>query len=452
MPQGSVLTAPWLDHFERNMALLLLSQRACRPRHADVRRGGGAAARRRSSAASAISAALRAVTVSVWATSRPPKGVPGRLGPVSGPGLFSRACGPGRRTATVTQSPSSQATPVLAKTLKPSTISKYLDQFVVGQDDAKKIVAVAVYAHYRKIERAIASDAGRVKSNVLLIGSSGTGKTLMCETLSHLLDVPFVTAEATSLANTRFVNEEIEAMLARLLDKAGGDVGKAETGIVFIDEIDKLKSPTGQQGSSGESVQHSLLKIMEGAQVKLASGRYMDTSDILFICGGAFVGLDEIIASQTHGYGFIATSKGDNQRILDRLNTRVKPTDLFTYGLIPEFTGRLPIIARFHDLDRPMMVRIMTEPRNSIYNQFREIFREEGVDLAVEPRVFEQIAELAIEYKTGARSLRGIFEELMTPILYDVTDRPDIAKVQVASLFNDPTYVVRAPQAAPRAG
>jgi len=341
---------------------------------------------------------------------------------------------------------------VLAKTLKPSAILKYLDQFVVGQEDAKKIIAVAVYAHYRKIERATASDAGRVKSNVLLIGSSGTGKTLTCETLSHLLDVPFVTAEATSLANTRFVNEEIEAMLTRLVDKAGGDVGKAETGIVFIDEIDKLKSAGGQaQGSSGESVQHSLLKIMEGAQVKLANGRYMDTSDILFICGGAFVGLDEIIASQTHGYGFIATSKGDNQRILDRLNTRVKPTDLFTYGLIPEFTGRLPIIARFHDLDRAMMVRIMTEPRNSIYNQFREIFRDESVDLAVEPRVFEQIAELAIEYKTGARSLRGIFEELITPILYEVTDRPDIAGVRVTSLFNEPTYVVRAPQAAPRA-
>jgi len=166
----------------------------------------------------------------------------------------------------------------------------------------------------------------------------------------------------------------------------------------------------------------------------------MDTTNILFICGGAFVGLSEIIASQTHGYGFIATSKGDNQRILDRLNTRVKPTDLFTYGLIPEFTGRLPIIARFHDLDRPMLVRIMTEPRNSIYNQFREIFQDEGVALAVDPRVFEQIAELALEYKTGARSLRGIFEELMTPILYEVTDSDDVESVHVSSLFNDPVY------------
>jgi len=336
---------------------------------------------------------------------------------------------------------------VLDKSLKPSAIRKYLDQFVVSQEDAKKILAVAVYTHYRKIDRPRNEDSGRIKSNVLLIGSSGTGKTLMCETLSRCLDVPFVTAEATSLANTRYVNEEIEAMLTRLVDKAGNEIAKAESGIVFIDEIDKLKSP-GMQGSSGESVQHSLLKIMEGAQVKLAGGRYMDTTDILFICGGAFVGLDEIIASQTHGYGFIATSKGDNQRILDRLNTRVKPTDLFTYGLIPEFTGRLPIIARFHDLDRGMMVRIMTEPRNSIYNQFRDIFRDENVELAVEPRVFEQIAELAIEYKTGARSLRGIFEELVTPILYDVTDRPDVAKVSVASLFTEPVYVARS-EAAP---
>jgi ATP-dependent Clp protease ATP-binding subunit ClpX len=337
---------------------------------------------------------------------------------------------------------------VLSKSFTPSAIRKYLDQFVVGQEDAKKILAVAVYAHYRKIDRPRADDAGRIKSNVLLIGSSGTGKTLMCETLSRLLDVPFVTAEATSLANTRFVNEEIEAMLTRLVDKAGDDVDKAKTGIVFIDEIDKLKSPDGK-GSSGESVQHSLLKIMEGAQVKLAGGRYVDTTDILFICGGAFVGLDEIIASQTHGYGFIATSKGDNQRILDRLNTRVKPTDLFTYGLIPEFTGRLPIIARFHDLDRDMMVRIMTEPRNSLYNQFREILREENVELVVDSRVFQQIAELAIEYKTGARSLRGIFEELITPILYDVPDRPDIAKVVVSSLFTEPTYVARSAAVSP---
>ncbi|MBK6336791.1 MAG: AAA family ATPase [Betaproteobacteria bacterium] len=331
---------------------------------------------------------------------------------------------------------------MLDESATPSAIVRYLDQYVIGQDDAKRIVAVAVYTHYRKIARAKLEHVPVAKSNVLLIGPSGTGKTLLCETLSHALALPFVTAEATSLAQTRYVNEEIEAVLQRLVDKAGGDIERAQRGIVFIDEIDKLKAPDGQpRGGSGESVQHALLKIMEGSQVKLGAGTYIDTTDILFVCGGAFVGLDEIIASQTHGYGFIATTSGDNQRILDRLNTRVKPTDLFTFGLIPEFTGRLPIMARFAELSRDMLVRILTEPKNSIYRQFVEIFGNEGVELKVAARVFEQIAELAIEYKTGARSLRGIFEELLTPILYVVPDDPSIREVQVASLFNEPVFV-----------
>jgi ATP-dependent Clp protease ATP-binding subunit ClpX len=330
-------------------------------------------------------------------------------------------------------------------TATPSAIVRYLDEYVIGQDPAKRIVAVAVYTHYRKIARANQDQVPVAKSNVLLIGPSGTGKTLLCETLSHALALPFVTAEATSLAQTRFVNEEIEAVLQRLLDKAGGDVERARRGIVFIDEIDKLKPMDGApRGGSGESVQHALLKIMEGAQVKLGGGAYIDTTDILFVCGGAFVGLDEIVASQTHGYGFIATSNTENQRILDRLNTRVKPTDLFTYGLIPEFTGRLPIIARFSELTRDMLVRILTEPRNSIYRQFVEIFAAEGVSLEVAPRVFEQIAELAIEYKTGARSLRGIFEELLTPVLYIVPDDPTIRGVEISSLFSEPVFVRRA--------
>jgi ATP-dependent Clp protease ATP-binding subunit ClpX len=329
-------------------------------------------------------------------------------------------------------------------TATPSAIVRYLDEYVIGQDPAKRIVAVAVYTHYRKIARANQDQVPVAKSNVLLIGPSGTGKTLLCETLSHALSLPFVTAEATSLAQTRFVNEEIEAVLQRLLDKAGGDVERARRGIVFIDEIDKLKPMDGApRGGSGESVQHALLKIMEGAQVKLGGGAYIDTTDILFVCGGAFVGLDEIVASQTHGYGFIATSNTENQRILDRLNTRVKPTDLFTYGLIPEFTGRLPIIARFSELTRDMLVRILTEPRNSIYHQFVEIFAAEGVALEVAPRVFEQIAELAIEYKTGARSLRGIFEELLTPVLYVVPDDPTIRGVEIHSLFSEPVFVRR---------
>ncbi len=324
--------------------------------------------------------------------------------------------------------------------MTPSSIVQHLDQYVIGQDDAKKTVAVAVYSHFRKVAKATRDGTPIVKSNVLLIGPSGTGKTLLCETLSRFLGVPFATAEATALAQSRYVNEEIEAILQRLVDKADGDVDRARNGIVFIDEIDKLRTTGGQARSiSGESVQHGLLKIMEGSPVKLGNAHYIDTTNILFICGGAFVGLDEIM-SQSGSYGFISTSKGDNQKILDRLNTRVKPTDLFTFGLIPEFTGRLPIIARFQELSRAMLVRIMTEPRNSIYKQFREIFETEGVELSVDPKVFEQISELAIEYKTGARSLRGIFEELITPILYLVPDKPEIKRVVIASLFSEPSY------------
>ena len=332
---------------------------------------------------------------------------------------------------------------MLPKEITPSAIVSYLDQYVIGQEEAKRILAVAVYSHYRKIST-LKQDAGTIaKSNVLLIGPSGTGKTLACETLSRMLSVPFVTGDATSLAQTKYVNEEIEAMLQRLVDKAGGDVRKAGLGIVFIDEIDKLKASGSEaRVTSGESVQHALLKIMEGSPVKLGSDLYIDTTNILFICGGAFVGLEKIM-SRTHGFGFIATNETDNQNILERLNSRVKPTDLFEFGLIPEFTGRLPIVASFRELSKEMLVRIMSVPKNSIFRQFHQIFQAEGVELTIAPRVFEQISEIAIEYKTGARSLRGIFEELMTPILYIVPDNPEISRVEINSLFEDPRYFKR---------
>ena len=336
---------------------------------------------------------------------------------------------------------------MLDKRMTPSFIVKYLDQYVIGQDEAKRILAVAVYSHYKKIEKSRQDTIEIAKSNVLLIGPSGTGKTLLCERLSKIINVPFVTADATSLAQTRFVNEEIEAILQRLLDKADGNISRAQIGIVFIDEIDKLKATDGQvRSTSGESVQHALLKIMEGYPAKLSNAQYVDTTNILFICGGAFVGLDAIM-SKTHGYGYISTTNDDNQNILDRLNTRVKPTDLFEYGLIPEFTGRLPIIANFQNLSRSMLVRIMTEPKNSIYNQFREIFKNEGVELSIEPKVFEQISEIAMEYKTGARSLRGIFEELINPVLFVVPDNHDIQKVVITSLFTDPQIIKSQPAA-----
>ena len=335
--------------------------------------------------------------------------------------------------------------------MTPSDIVRQLDQDVVGQAEAKKVLAVAVYSHFRKSAKALADSAELVKSNILLIGSTGTGKTLLCETLSRILGAPFVTADATTLAQTEFVNNEIEAILQRLLDKAGGDIARAQRGLVFIDEVDKLKAVSDRsRAASGESVQHALLKIMEGSQVRLKSGEYIDTTHILFICGGAFVGLSEILKN-TQTYGYLSFSDDDNQEILNRLTARVKPTDLLAYGLVPEFAGRLPVIARLQDLTKEMMVRIMIEPKDSIYRQYREMLKSDGVELSIKPIVFEQIADLAMEYKVGARSLRGIFEELMTDVLYTIPDNPSIRKVIINSLFESPRLIGEAPPKAPAA-
>ncbi len=323
-----------------------------------------------------------------------------------------------------------------AKKLTPSAITSYLDQYVVGQEDAKHVLSVAVYNHYRRLGMQPQNTVELAKSNILLIGPTGTGKTLLCETLSRILRIPFVIASATSLAQSKYVNEEIEAMMTRLLNEAGGDIARAQRGIVFIDEIDKLKSAGEESGTSGERVQHALLKIMEGGQVRVDSTRTLDTTGILFICAGAFDGLEKI-TSTSHVYGYISVSESDSQKILDRLNARVKPSDLAAYGLIPEFAGRLPIVANLQQLSKELLVRIMVEPRNSIYNQFREVLREEGVELQIEHAVFEQIAEIAFEYKVGARSLRGIFEEMLLPVLYQVPDRPDVRRVLIRSLFEE---------------
>jgi ATP-dependent Clp protease ATP-binding subunit ClpX len=320
--------------------------------------------------------------------------------------------------------------------LKPSEIVRRLAEHVIGQEAAKRTLAVAIYAHYRRMAANAGADAVELtKSNILLIGPTGSGKTLLCDTLARILDVPFVTADATSLAQTQFVGDEIEAILHRLLDRANGDIERAQRGIVFVDEVDKLKAVGGQiRATSGESVQHALLKIMEGAPVRLKDGRHIDTSNILFICGGAFVVLDHIL-TRTHTFGFISATGGDDQKILERLNARIKPTDLLEFGLIPEFAGRLPIVTRLHELTQEMLVRILTEPKNAIYRQFQTILAADGVELEIAPAVFAQMAELAIEYKAGARSLRGIFEEMMTDVMYAVPDNPGIRKVVIRSLF-----------------
>jgi ATP-dependent Clp protease ATP-binding subunit ClpX len=319
--------------------------------------------------------------------------------------------------------------------MKPREIKAFLDRYVIGQDDAKKTLAVAVYTHRHKLALA---GSGPNKSNVLLIGPTGTGKTLLCQTLARCLATPFVSADATALSQARFVGDELEALIQRLLEQAGGDAERAGRGIVFIDEIDKLANPDApERASAGRSVQHALLKIMEGSLIRLPGGVSVDTRGILFICGGAFVGLEAIIASHT-SYGFIGTADSDDGRIIERLNSRIKPTDLFNFGLIPEFTGRLPVIARLAPLGREDFVRIMQVPEDSLYRQFQAIFRELGSELVIDPPVFAQIAELALEYKVGARSLRGIFEELLTPVLYDLPDAPAGSRVHFHSLFSPP--------------
>jgi ATP-dependent Clp protease ATP-binding subunit ClpX len=330
-----------------------------------------------------------------------------------------------------------------ARKLTPSAIANYLNQYVVGQEEAKKVLSVALYSHNRRFGKRQQGGVEIAKSNILLIGPTGTGKTLLCETLSRIARVPFVTANATSLAQSKYVNEEIEALLQRLLEKAEGDIAMAQRGIVFIDEIDKLRTSEGEQrGTSGERVQHALLKIMEGASVRLGGGQTLDTTSILFICAGAFVGLESITAT-SHAFGFISVDGGgENQKVLDRLNSRVKPNDLFKFGLIPEFAGRLPVVATLQNLSKELLVKIMIEPRNSIYNQFRETLREEGVELEIEHAAFLQIAEMAFEYKVGARSLRGIFEEMLTPVLFQIPDHPEIRKVVIKSLYEEPELVV----------
>ena len=328
--------------------------------------------------------------------------------------------------------------------LKPKEIKEALDQYVIGQDAAKKVLSVAVYNHYKRIMSKKDSNVEVSKSNILMLGPTGVGKTLLAQTLARILNVPFAIADATTLTEAGYVGEDVENILLKLIQAADYDIDKAEHGIIYVDEIDKItrksENPSITRDVSGEGVQQALLKILEGtvASVPPQGGRKhpqqefirIDTSDILFICGGAFVGIENVIKSRVGEkvIGFGAKSYGKNDQSTNELMSLVEPHDLLKFGMIPELIGRLPVIVSLEGLDEEALVRILEEPRNSIVAQYKYLFEIDGIQLDFEPDALREVAKMAVKRETGARGLRSIMESFMQDLMFEVPSMEGVEK------------------------